>query len=514
MKSSSILPGQQLSLMKDEPGLSPLDSLPPDTPEQALVTGYTGSLLVVRAYAGTGKTSTLVKYALRNPNISMLYLAFNRAIRDEAASKFPHNVDCKTSHQLAFAALGKRYAHKLSNNLRLTDIVRALAHPSWKEAKLILSVLQAFMASPDDTITPVLMPEPEEKDGRGRRSERNFLTDQTVLNAQLIWDRMIDPEDDFPIVHDGYLKLYQMQSPDLSSRYQTILFDEAQDSNPVTNAIVLSQHKARIIYVGDDHQQIYRFRGASNAMKSGLLKNADIMHLTHSFRFGPQVATVANVLLMLKGESRPVIGRGGEDQVLRSLPQGATHYTVLCRTVMGVIGNALMASLAGMKVYWVGGIRSYQLGELEDIYWLALRRPDMVQSSRIKSDFRDYGHYEEVAKATKDPEMLRAIALLDAYSDIPNLIQILHKQSVSNEKAANITVSTSHRSKGLEWHTVVLADDFPDVFDPDLSAADREDEINLLYVASTRARRTLVINDAIDLVLRYAKGLALKKQSE
>lgn len=119
METSNTLPGQQLALIEDkyEHQLSPLDSLPPDTPEQALVTGYTGSLLVVRAYAGTGKTSTLVKYALRNPDIRMLYLAFNRAIRDEAASKFPPNVDCKTSHQLAFALFGKRYTHKLSNNV-------------------------------------------------------------------------------------------------------------------------------------------------------------------------------------------------------------------------------------------------------------------------------------------------------------------------------------------------------------------------------------------------------------
>lgn len=68
METSNTLPGQQLALIEDkyEHQLSPLDSLPPDTPEQALVTGYTGSLLVVRAYAGTGKTSTLVKYVVVN----------------------------------------------------------------------------------------------------------------------------------------------------------------------------------------------------------------------------------------------------------------------------------------------------------------------------------------------------------------------------------------------------------------------------------------------------------------
>lgn len=52
--------------------------LPPDTPEQALITQYKGSLLVVRAYAGTGKTTTLVKYAHNNLNSRILYIAYNR----------------------------------------------------------------------------------------------------------------------------------------------------------------------------------------------------------------------------------------------------------------------------------------------------------------------------------------------------------------------------------------------------------------------------------------------------
>ncbi|MGP0837830.1 DNA helicase, partial [Serratia sp. CY85251] len=34
-----------------------------DTPEQAAIIGWSGHRLVVRAFAGTGKTSTLVRFA-------------------------------------------------------------------------------------------------------------------------------------------------------------------------------------------------------------------------------------------------------------------------------------------------------------------------------------------------------------------------------------------------------------------------------------------------------------------
>lgn len=92
-------------------------------------------------------------------------------------------------------------------------------------------------------------------------------------------------------------------------------FDEAQDANPVTSSIVLQQN-CKVITVGDRHQQIYRFRGANNALDSKELMNADQLYLTHSFRFGPNVSLVANALLELKGETRPVVGRGPADQVL------------------------------------------------------------------------------------------------------------------------------------------------------------------------------------------------------
>ncbi|MBO0160232.1 ATP-binding domain-containing protein, partial [Vibrio parahaemolyticus] len=57
--------------------------------------------------------------------------------------------------------------------------------------------------------------------------------------------------------------------------------------------------------------------------------------------------------------------------------------------------------------------------------------------------------------------------------------------------------------KGLEWDYVQLFDDFPDVLDPELEPEARDDEINLLYVASTRAMRALALNASVEMVIRY-----------
>ncbi|WP_334472519.1 3'-5' exonuclease [Arsenophonus sp. PmNCSU2021_1] len=51
------------------------------------------------------------------------------------------------------------------------------------------------------------------------------------------------------------------------------------------------------------------------------------------------------------------------------------------------------------------------------------------------------------------------------------------------------------RYKGLEWDIVEINNDFPNnLFDPNMDNAAFRDEVNLLYVSATRAKKTLVIN--------------------
>lgn len=58
--------------------------------------------------AGTGKTTTLVKYAEQRPHLRFLYVAFNKSVANEAQRRFPSNVISKTVHSLAFADIGRR----------------------------------------------------------------------------------------------------------------------------------------------------------------------------------------------------------------------------------------------------------------------------------------------------------------------------------------------------------------------------------------------------------------------
>ncbi|EHO0178179.1 ATP-dependent helicase [Salmonella enterica] len=457
----------------------------PDTPEQAAVIAWKGKRLVVSACAGSGKTTTLRRFAEENPTERMLYVAYNRAIRDEAEQKFPFNVICKTSHQLAWPTVGKHYSQRLVNTLRLTDVARALNSRNWLLARLTLDVLNRFMCSASANISEELLPDLD--DCKGLPPER------ILLSARNIWAMMSSRQGTFPVTHDTYLKIYQLSKPDLSARYTTVLFDEAQDANPVTSAIILEQ-PCRVVLVGDTHQQIYRFRGADNALQAPQLECADRLWLTHSFRFGPEIAEVANRLLSLKGETHKITGKGGSDRVLTMVPRTFGHHAILHRSVCGVIRTALHWSLAGKKVFWVGGMESYKIEDLLDLYWFSIDMTERMRHDRLTREYRDYDEYLQIAEDTGDVEMKQAIFILEQFFPLPDRLTTLREQRVTTESDADVTVCTAHRGKGLEWDRVQLYDDFADILDPEMPDIKRQDEINLMYVATTRARKVLILD--------------------
>src|SRR5688572_22507951 len=77
-----------------------------------------GKELALVAGAGTGKTSTLVLMAGATSRRG-LYVAFNKAIADEARTRFGANVDCRTAHSLAHRAVGRDYQERLSVSARI-----------------------------------------------------------------------------------------------------------------------------------------------------------------------------------------------------------------------------------------------------------------------------------------------------------------------------------------------------------------------------------------------------------
>ncbi|EPF5457800.1 UvrD-helicase domain-containing protein, partial [Pseudomonas aeruginosa] len=484
------------------------------THEQSPIIQSKASKILVRAFAGTGKTTTLVGFAKANPTLRILYLCYNSSVEKAAKGKFPRNVVCKTAHSLAHAVYGIQYAHKKTKNLRLTDIARGLDTQDWELVRDVLATLNNYMASADAELGRPHFPRFRDKAFLTSAQER-FLK-QGLDMARVVWRRMVDLQDTGMLMpHDGYLKLYQLSKPDLSQRFDCMLLDEGQDINPVI-ADIAHWQRIRMAIVGDPHQQLYRFRGAEDALNSDWMVGAEEHYLTQSWRFGPAIAHVANIILSYKGETRKLQGLGPQTLVKKSLPPDLPHRTFIHRTVIGVIENALqrVRNNPAPKFYWVGGIDSYSLRDLEDLYAFSRGLHQNVQNKKLLRDYRDYTQYVEIAEISQDGEMLRSIKIISTYPDLPARILELRSLTLDNELDATITLTTAHKAKGLEWDFVCLYDDFnADPLAPDTDPGKRDDELNLIYVAVTRAMKILAINSLmLSIMQRYVDDRKLKEQ--
>lgn len=450
----------------------------------------TGESLAIEAGAGTGKTSTLVAIAKSTDRVGT-YVAFNKAIVTDAAQKFPKTVTCTTAHSLAFRTVGVKFAHRLQGvRVRNDEIARRLG-------------ISPIVVSPDGQTQKVLQPgylasvalqaatrfcqsadgEPAEchipyidgidlPDDEGRRTfANNSAVRELLLPAvQAVWADWCDPKGQLRYSHDAYLKLWQLSDPVIPGDF--VLFDEAQDANPVLIAAVSAQDK-QVVWVGDSQQQIYSWRGAVNALAA---VKGERCFLTHSFRFGPEIAAQANrVLEQIEGAELRIVGCGPAGSVART----EAPNCILARTNAGAISAVLGAQEAGQSVHLVGGGAEIQL---------------FCEAARVLQEGRGTSH-PDLACFDTWAEVLQYVQAGEG-DDIKLLVNLIERygvdaiiQAVSGsvpEHKADVVVSTAHRSKGREWDVVQLGGDFP----PSLTEAGSEEK-RLAYVAVTRARLQL-----------------------
>lgn len=455
------------------------------TDEQQEIIDCHDQLVVADAFAGCGKTTTAVGYSRARPKSRILYLVLNTGNAAEARQRFPKNVEPMTTHSLAWGAMKKQVGNRVTRNWKPHNLMRDLNINQARQASNAQRVLNAFFGAPDSEIS--------EKHVEQVAFERDLSPSEqinAVALARLAWKRMMDPADRLEMPDDAYLKMYALGKPQLP--YDDIIFDEAQDANPVTLQIVRAQQRAKVLCIGDRHQGIYQFRGSINAMEQ-LSVGATRFHLTRTHRFGPAIAEVANLLLSeLKGETHPIIGLA-KDGAWN--PEKVTH---LSRT------NAQLFNLAaerrGEGIHWIGGPEKYRLELVRDAYRLYARDVQSIQDRTLREigSWHDYTRYAEEAS---DGEAKILVKLVEQFGhDTPQLLDDIVRNAVALESDASMVLTTAHKSKGLEWDCVQLGDDFEFLKDMEWELSQNPNatppvaDSNLLYVAATRARKALTLN--------------------
>lgn len=477
---------------------------PTDEQRQAMEKFATGQSLKISAFAGTGKTSTLQFLAGTRASRG-LYLAFNRPIAHEARNTFPNHVDCRTTHSLASRHVLARFgfnrskmfdsigAKQLANLLELKNlnIEGQVTLTPVQIAFMLLRTVRQFCTSADAAISINHVPTSRRLLGLECDIQTRLIA-WIAEQAATLWQHMQEPNDPIPLGHDGYLKLWSLSNPRLDFEY--LLLDEAQDTNPVVLHVLKQQTHAQMVYVGDQFQQIYEWRGAVNAMAQ--MPTVHEVKLTQSFRFGPAIANAASRVLATLGESEPLRGFDRIDSSIVS----PTHRTkaVLCRTNSTVIAEALEVLNRSQVPHIVGGTQELEI-LVQDVY----RLMDGVPASHL--DFFGCLDWDDVLTFanTNEGEDLRPFVSLVQQNGIGRLYAAV-SNAIADETRADVVISTAHKAKGREWPSVRIAEDFSSSRTQDgrIPAS----EARLFYVAITRAKALLSINP--ELLEAFCSGVA------
>ena len=134
-----------------------------------------------------------------------------------------------------------------------------------------------------------------------------------------------------------------------------------------------------------------------------------------------------------------------------------------------------------------------------DTYYLYDKQKDKIRNSYIRS-FPSYDDLKEFARTVEDWELSSRCTIVEEYRHkIPKLVQDIQKAAVESDKA-QIVLTTAHKSKGLEFREVRIADDFPKLVNNGKLITGEEfdiDEFNLIYVAITRTKERIMLSESL-----------------
>lgn len=461
----------------------------PTAQQQHIVdTALTGQDVIVQAYAGASKTTTLTLIAGALKDKRILYVAFNKAIAVEAAEKMPSNVECRTVHSVAYANTPKEIINKLRgykpNNKHLIDelgvegfdvydpkandtvYISALRLVGWVNRTTL-----RYMQSSDATLQMKHVYIDEDYS----HLRVSVVKPMLFECAKKLWAKYINPKDKGVIPHDVYLKLFSLNAYHLG--FDVVMLDESQDTSGVMVNILDAQQSQKI-YVGDSFQKIYSFTGSIDISQR---VQGVVCYLSKSFRFGNRVAAEANIILKQLGATLPLEGFG-DDSVVEDY--SVEPNVIICRTNSAVLETYIeQQAIHPDKKISVScdttKIKSFAEGLIE------LDKKGKTQHLMLRS-FNSVGGFYQWLRVTDEDVDLETKNLASICRKIGANMIVDSLDNIKDYSHPDLLITTAHKSKGREWDVVQLGSDFPKPY-----TTDAEEEKRLFYVAVTRAKKVL-----------------------
>lgn len=474
---------------------------------------------MVRAVAGSGKSTTLAEGARLVQTEQALFCAFNRHIAEALRSKLKGtSFSASTIHGVGYHVLAKNLAGKLDvQDRKYRELAKRYVDEAFPiEGKLSSEALaqrQVYVTNLARLIDVIRMTLTDARDTPAlqqlARQYGIILRDLMAAGVEqaLAWGaaqatdkRLVDFTDLI------YLPL-RLDLP--MPQYDFVFVDECQDLNVCQRELVLRLRApgGRYLFVGDPRQSIMLFAGADSHSYDRILEATGAVEFPLSVCYRCPTSH-----LELAREEVPEIEArpGAPVGTIASIPEQQLPTLVragdliLCRLNAPLVGwclelikNQVQARVRGRDVARELADLARKIGSPYTSFVPRLQQHAIEQRRRLEE--------KDVSEATIQMHEDMCLALEVCYHgfeearSVEELCQAI--DGLFSDDTAAIWFSTVHRAKGDQAARVFLLrpDKLPLVW-TDQTIEEKQQEHNLLYVALTRATDTLVFLESAETI--------------
>jgi len=515
--------------------LSPPRAFVP-SPEQSRVFSWVelnarlkGTCAIIRAVAGSGKTTTIIKCLRHIPEWqSVIFVAFNASIAKELKERIVkelgeghrRKVRASTFHGVGFKALndfarGRKWElNKSKVGSIASKLIPEVAQEIYLQfcTKLVSYAkgqgigVEGMIEDTDDAWWDIIdhqamelpVDEPdEEKEAALYMKAVDFARDilrrsNEVAKAALYID--FDDQIYLPLLWKLPLE-----------KFDWVIPDEGQDTNPVRREMCKRMFVGHLLMVGDPCQSIYGFTGATPEAMDLVEKEfrCTKLELNYSYRCPQDVVRMAQKYVPYI-QAHPSAARG---EVLDSRDEDyqwtdkdfGPDDAILCRLSAPLVQKAY--ALIAQRIPCV--ILGRDIGQGLVSLVKNMKAKDIDELHVKLYEYRK----REVEKAKADENEKKAESINDKVDCIYAIMENLPPDAksvdaliaeieglFSDDSKGKLTLSTVHKAKGKEWETVMILNHWLMPSSRAKQDWEIQQEYNIIYVAYTRAKFRLIIN--------------------
>lgn len=488
----------------------------------------------IEAVAGAGKTTTLLHILTRlakiAPHARVAMMAFNVSIKDEIVSKIaqaqangipiPGALKVNTCHGFGLGCCFKLLGGKPTIQ---SDKKQKIFKNTWDDETVavfssfvcrLVSFAQnegigAIKESTYEAWLHLVNHHDLEIGGEDVSwEEEETLIDRAIdMARKLLTDSVKEAMEHKVIDFDDMIFLPVLKRC-YTRPYDYILPDESQDLSPTRIALICGMmgRNSRLFAVGDRYQAIYGFSGAGVDSVEQIINlfNCEVLPLNVCYRCDTSIIEEAQKIVphieAAPGKPSGKIETGTAEnfkwETLEPTDAILCRYTApLLKTAYKLIGLSIPCTVVGRDI-GEGLIKLIKKMRAKDIPELEVTLNEYYEREVEKLKKMDSAE-GKIESLTDRVEAVRACidALPEDDLTITRLLQNINSLFSDDEIKGRVTLSSVHRAKGREWPKVIILARSQMPSRRAKVAWQHQQEMNLIYVAVTRAEHHLILLD-------------------